>query len=294
MYIYIYIYCTCRYSVLMALISNDPKKNAKTTCEEWITERYENAPECSSYDVDHCAGALFFLRSFESMSKAKKMECGDIMRQQLPGHLQREYEWKGKTLATMTQSGADNKQKSIGEALSNQNYYPSTFNNKELSREGMFFLLGKFIFVFATTGKPVSKDEAVTFTKDAIGLSAQHLQLHMVVLRVMQDPAVVSPALWKVRALLYVGRWSEAEKAAVVACKDKEWKLAGIHGHGDECTFAPDKLDASQAMLGLSAGAGNALSSSSSSSSSTTSGGAAGGRASTSCLGWRYRWRGVQ
>ena len=67
----------------------------------------------------------------------------------------------------MTADGATNKDKAIGECLTPSNMYPGIFNHKDLSKEAVLFLVGKFIFVFSTTGVAATKDEAKTFTKEA-------------------------------------------------------------------------------------------------------------------------------
>ena len=86
----------------------------------------------------------------------------------------------------MTQAGASSKVKSIGEAVTASNYYPSAINNKHLTKPGLFFLLAKFIFVFATTGKPCDGAEAKVVAAEAIAMNEKHLLLHMDVLRHMQ------------------------------------------------------------------------------------------------------------
>ena len=107
----------------MALVDHTPKRTYKGTPEQWIEERYGDLPEGNgAYDVDYITGALLFLRSFESLSKANKLAYGDCLRQQLPAHLQGEYQWAGKSLAAMTADGATNKDKAIGECLTPSNH----------------------------------------------------------------------------------------------------------------------------------------------------------------------------
>jgi hypothetical protein len=75
---------SCRYSVLMALMSTDlnAKKKSKNseTPDQWVKARYENIPDAAGYDVDHMCGALFFLRSFESLPRLKKLQYGKCLR----------------------------------------------------------------------------------------------------------------------------------------------------------------------------------------------------------------------
>ena len=74
---------TYRYSVLMSLMSTDlnEKKKSKNseTPAQWIKARYDNKPDAAGYDVDHLCGPLFFLRSFESLPRIKKLQYGKCL-----------------------------------------------------------------------------------------------------------------------------------------------------------------------------------------------------------------------
>ena len=150
------------------------------------------------------------------------------MRRQLPGHLQTQYAWAGVSVERLKSSGVSDKEKKIGEVFTPNNFYPGTVNDKALTKPGVLFLVGKMMFCFATTGQSVRMDDAKDMVKEIIAMDAKYLTLHMEVLRVMQEPANVCDALWKVRALLYVGRWTEAAQATVLAVTGKpKWKISG-------------------------------------------------------------------
>jgi hypothetical protein len=103
-----------------------------------------------------------------------------------------------------------------------------TVNDKALTKPGVLFLVAKMMFCFATTGQSVLNEDAKAMVKEITAMDAKYLTLHEDILRVMQDPASVCDALWKVRALLYVGHWTEAASATVLAVKDKpQWKISG-------------------------------------------------------------------
>ena len=216
--------------------------------------------------MDHKAGALQLLRSFENQKRVKKWDLGNVMRGCLPTQLQAQYKWRG--APNVAQEGAE-----FEEVLTASNMYPGVFNDKGLTRAALFFLVAKFIFIFATTGKPVANnEEGQALVKVVKAIPQKFITMHLDLLRVMQDPKNVCVELWKARVLLYVSEYDAAVAAAKACVEDKNlatakqsWKIAGyvaclliiclccLHGRTvtHRVTVEEDESAAGAAMLGL-------------------------------------------
>ena len=182
---------------------------------------------------------VYLLRSFESSPRQAKIDHGNVLRAGVPVHLREHYQWVHKVTqrAWVSDSSID-----VGESLSISNSYPSVFSKPPYAPGHLLYMVGRFVFVFCTTGIKLTSNQSKDLVKSVAAVLPDDLLMYKDVLRIMQDPAKECADWWQVRALMYVEDWAEAKVAASKLCKDEPALVITGYKHSPNNPNNPNKF----------------------------------------------------